>query len=223
VSFTTSSSSSSDVFTAQNAASRDTIALGAGSDTIYESGQASVNGTFSGGTFGSATLNDGALSVTHVSGVTVDTALIGSVTIDGSAAATKFIAAGAGADVFGGGTGASTFIGGGAATTITGGTGSTVFQGGAGHTTITGGSGSNLFQFLTTAQGGVEGGSTIITNFVAKDQLYLEGNSLAQLNAAHDITTKNGNTYISLDGGHTTIELKGYTGSLTNSITTTHK
>jgi Ca2+-binding RTX toxin-like protein len=106
---------------------------------------------------------------------------------------------------------------------MTGGSGSNVFQGGAGHATMTGGKGSNLFQFLSTAQGGVEHGTTIITNFVAKDQLYLEGNTLSQLNAAHDITTKNGNTYISLDHGTTTIELKGFTGLTNSEITTNHK
>ena len=131
--------------------------------------------------------------------------------------------AASGADVFNGGTGSSTFIAGGALATMTGGSGPNVFQGGSGHDTMTGGKGSNLFQFLSTAQGGVEHGTTIISNFVAKDQLYLEGNSLASLNAAHDITISGGNTYIKLDGGTTTIELKGFTGLTNSEITQSHK
>ena len=44
---------------------------------------------------------------------------------------------------------------------------------------------------------------------MASDKLYLEGHSLSYLQSHGDITHSGGNTYISLDGGATKIELTG--------------
>jgi hypothetical protein len=52
--------------------------------------------------------------------------------------------------------------------------------------------------------------------------MYVEGYSLSYLQSHHDISTQGGNTYISIDGGKTSIELKGFTG-LNSSEITTHK
>ena len=68
-----------------------------------------------------------------------------------------------------------------------------------------------------------QGGQHVIQNFVSgQDQLYIEGHSLSWLQSHHDISTSGGNTYISIDGGKTTIELQGVT-SLNPSDVTTHK
>jgi Ca2+-binding RTX toxin-like protein len=178
----------------------DTINVSTGNDTIYELGHATVYGTYSQGTFGSAQINDGSLNVAYSHGTTFDDAVSGSVTLIGSAAPTDF-------------------VGGPGSTYATGGSGSDTFQGGSGHDTFVGGSGQNLFEFVAAAQGGQH----VITNFVSgQDQLYVEGNSLSYLQSQHDVTTSGGNTLISIDGGKTTIELQGVTG-LKGSDIATHK
>ncbi len=174
----------------------DTINLGTGKDTIFEQGHATVYGAFSQGSFGSATIAGGELAVTHSDGVTKEWAVSGQMTLLGSAASTEFV----------GGTGS---------TLMQGGSGSDTFVGGSGQDTMTGVGNNNLFEFLASEQGGQH----VISNFAAGDQLYIEGNSLSYMQAQNDITTSGGNTYISIDGGKTTIELKGFTGLDSSDIT----
>lgn len=182
----------------------DTINLGYGSDTIYEQGHATVYGSNDAGRFGSATINGGELQASYTSGATAggvetEIAVSGKMTLLGSGACTEFV----------GGTGSSVFIGGHASDT---------FVGGSGHDTMIGGTGYNQFEFLSTEAGGQH----VISNFVSGDKLYIEGYSLSYLESHNDIKTHGGNTYISIDGGKTTIELKGFTG-LSSSDVTTHK
>jgi Ca2+-binding RTX toxin-like protein len=187
----------------------DTINLGYGNDTIYVQGSATVNsgsfpaygrGRFSAGPFTAghgthavisgpgATIAGGELEVLHVKGVTQDVAVSGTMTLLGGVSATEF-------------------IGGRGTTVMKGGMGNDTFIGGSGHDTMTGGSGHNLFEFLSSEQGGQH----VITNFVSSDQLNVEGHSLSYLMSHGEVTTSDGNTYISIDGGKTTIELQGVT------------
>jgi RTX calcium-binding nonapeptide repeat (4 copies) len=176
----------------------DTINFGFGSDTIYEQGQATVHGEF-----GTATVVGGELAIVNSGYLTHELmALSGNATLIGGEYTNQFIA----------GTGNVLMEGSGLM-------GPDTFVGGSGNDTMVGGENRNLFEFL----GAAKGGHTVITNFVSgQDQLYLEGHSLSYLTQHHDVTTSGGNTYISLDGGATTIELKGVTG-LSNSDITTHK
>ncbi len=183
----------------------DTINLGLGDDTIYTQGSATVSsanlfqrvragrsgfhrGTGPTGSGVYATVAGGELEVRHVGIVTEEIAVSGSMTLLGGASPVEF-------------------VGGSGSTVMRGGSGSDTFIGGSGSDTMTGGSGSNLFEFLSTEQGGQH----VITNFVAGDQLNVEGHSLSYLMAHGEVTTRDGNTYISIDGGKTTIELKGFT------------
>jgi Ca2+-binding RTX toxin-like protein len=186
----------------------DTINLGHGSDTISEAGQATVYGQF-----GSATIEGGRFEFVrgpegphagsagdpnHV--LYQEIALSGSATLVGGDHSVQFV----------GGTGS---------VVMRGGTGNDTFVGGSGHTTMTGGTGHNLFDFSTLTKSGTD----IITNFVAgNDKLYLEGQTLSYLQSHGDVSVNNGNTYISLDSGHVTVELKGFT-HLTSQDITTHK
>jgi Ca2+-binding RTX toxin-like protein len=186
----------------------DTINLGHGSDSISEAGQATVHGAF-----GSATIEGGRFEFlqgpegphagsagdpSHI--LYQEVALSGSATLVGGDHSVQFV----------GGTGS---------VIMRGGTGNDTFVGGSGHDTMTGGTGHNLFEFSNLTKGG----NAVITNFVAgHDKLYLEGQSLSYLQSHGDITVSHGNTYISLDGGHVTVELKGFT-NLTSQDITTHK
>jgi Ca2+-binding RTX toxin-like protein len=164
---------------------------------VYDAGNATIQGAF-----GGASISGGAVTFTNAGYAThtMGTALSGNVTLIGG----EYL---------------NQFVGGAGNTLMVGGLGPDTFVGGSGHDTMTGGTSSNLFEFLSTASGGQH----VITNFVAgSDQLYLEGQSLAYLQSHSDITTSGGNTYISLDGGATSIELKGFTG-LSSSDVTTHK
>ena len=176
----------------------DTISLGGGNDTINVQGMATVSGAW--GQYGSATISGGELDV-KVSGSSVEAiAVSGHATLQGGIVPTTFAA----------GSGFSTLIGGSANDT---------FIGGSGSATMSGGSGSNLFEFDSSSTGG----STVIKNFVSgSDSLYLDGHSLSYLQSKGDITSHGGNTFISLNGGQTSIELKGFTG-LSGSDITTHK
>jgi Ca2+-binding RTX toxin-like protein len=168
-----------------NASAHDTINLGSGSDTIYTRGEATVHGTFGGATFGNAIVSFVNIGSTHI-----EHAISGYVTLMGGAHSNEFLGGDGGHTVMIGGAGNDTFVG------------------GAGHDTMTGGAGKNLFEFISAAAGGQH----VITNFVSgQDQLYLEGYSLSYLQSHHDITVSGGNTYISLDGGKTTVELQGIT------------
>lgn len=211
------------------AGGHDTINLGHGHDTITEAGHATVYGSFGSATIQGGTVEflqhgashdgydakhdhdrhdrDGRDSDRHDhldhgsnhSFYEVD-ALSGNATLVGGEHCTEFVG-GTGSVIMQGGTGNDTFIG------------------GSGHTTMTGGSAHNLFEFTSSGKGGTD----VITNFVSgHDKLYLEGQSLSYLQSHGDVTVSNGNTYISLDGGKTVVELKGFT-NLTDHDVTTHK
>jgi len=179
----------------------DTINLGTGRDSITEAGTATVQGSW-----GSATIEGGKFQFLGPGA-------------SGTNPYTEFAVSGK-ATLVGGST-ATQFVGGSGLTSMQGGSGNDTFVGGSGYTTMTGGSGTNLFAMVGH---GAVGGTDVITNFVSgSDQLYLEGNSYTQLMNQHDITTSNGNTFIHLDGGQTTVELKGFTGLTSGNVTTTHK
>jgi hypothetical protein len=66
----------------------------------------------------------------------------------------------------------------------------------------------NLFEFVTSAGGGQH----VINNFVAGDQLYVEGLTFSQLTTGgNSIAITGGNTVITL-ADHTTITLHNFTG-----------
>jgi Ca2+-binding RTX toxin-like protein len=187
-----------------SARGNDTINLGTGSDSITEAGNASVYGAFG----ESATISGGKFQFftsTQAGGSGSQTvydqyAINGKATLVGGSHATNFIA-GSGSVVMQGGSGNDTFTG------------------GSGHATMTGGSGQNLFAF--SAHSGA-GGTDVITNFVSgQDHLYLAGDTYSYLSSHGDITVSHGNTYIQLDGGQTTVELKGFTGLASGDVTTT--
>jgi Ca2+-binding RTX toxin-like protein len=78
--------------------------------------------------------------------------------------------------------------------------------------------GKSVFEFIGSGPA-----SQVITNFVAgHDKLYIEGYSLSYLQQHADISSHSGNTYISLSGGKTTIELQGV-DHLKPTDFTTHK
>jgi Ca2+-binding RTX toxin-like protein len=175
----------------------DTITLGSGNDTIFEQGHATVTGAF-----GSATIAGGKFEFGQWHGVTEEIAHGGKATLVGGGGPTEF-------------------VGGRGSVSMVGGSGADTFVGGTGHDTMTGvgGSSGNMFEFLETQRGGHH----VITNFTSgQDQLYLEGHSLAYLAKYNDVSSHDGNTYITLDGGKTTIELQGVAG-LKDSDITTHK
>jgi len=178
----------------------DTINLGTGRDSITEAGTATVHGAF-----GNATIEGGKFQF-FGKGTTAnpfqELAVNGKATLVGGSQSNQFIG-GSGSVVMQGGMGNDTFIG------------------GSGHATMTGGSGQNLF--VIGCHGGI-GGTDVITNFVSgNDQVYLESHSYDWLMSHGDITVSHGNTYIALDGGQTTVELKGFTGLTSGDVTTTHK
>jgi Ca2+-binding RTX toxin-like protein len=180
------------------AAGRDTIHIGSGTSTIFEQGHATVAGLHHSDAFGSATIFGGELKVTESHSVTQDIAVSGKMTLLGSAAPTEF-------------------VGGKGSTSMVGGNGNDTFIGGTGHETMVGGKGHDLFEFL----GADKGGHALIKDFVSgQDQLYLEGHTLSYLEKHGDISTHGGNTFISLDGGKTTIELQGVTHLKASDITT---
>jgi Ca2+-binding RTX toxin-like protein len=184
------------------AGGHDTINLGHGHDTITEAGSATVYGSF-----GSATIQGGTFEFQRESGehhhghhqhfVNEVVASSGNATLLGGAHCTEFV----------GGTGS---------VVMQGGTGNDTFVGGSGHATMTGGSAHNLFSFTSDGKGGTD----VITNFVSgHDKLYLDGQSLCYLQSHGDVTMSHGNTFIALDGGHTIVELKGFTGLSSHDIT----
>jgi hypothetical protein len=83
--------------------------------------------------------------------------------------------------------------------------GSDTFIGGSGHDTMSSVGSKNIFDFVATAKGGQH----LITNFISGDKLNVEGESLSYLQSHHEVSSHGGNTYITLDGGKTTIELLG--------------
>src|SRR5579862_311360 len=179
----------------------DTINLGTGRDSITEAGTATVHGAF-----GNATIEGGKFQF-FGKGTTANP--FQELAVNGKATLV-------------GGSHSNQFIGGSGSVVMQGGTGNDTFTGGSGFTTMTGGSGQNLFSIGFQHTG--VGGTDVITNFVSgHDQLYLEGHSYSWLTSHGDITVSHGNTFISLDGGQTTVELKGFTGLSSSDVTTTHK
>ncbi len=181
----------------------DSISLGLGNDTIYVQGTATVHGashyrhisdgstnllysTYQNASLGGATIVGGGLIENHSQGITEEFAVSGKATIVGGSAPM----------VLGGGTGSAV---------LQGGSGRDTFIGGSGHDTMTGVGNHNVFEFVASPQGGTH----VITNFVSGDILNVEGHNLAYLLSHGEVTTKNGNTIITVDGGRTTIELKG--------------
>jgi Ca2+-binding RTX toxin-like protein len=201
------------------AGGNDTINLGHGSDTITEAGHATIYGSF-----GSAKIQGATVEFKQHVGSGADhdhkhhhgysqgsgwdngnpyhevDVLSGNATLVGGDHCTIFVGGTGNVDMFGG-------------------KGNDTFIGGSGHTWMTGGSTHNVFAFTHSGIGGQD----VITNFTSgHDKLYLEGHSLCWLESHGDVTTKGGNTWITLDGGKTHIELKGFTG-LTSHDITTHK
>lgn len=215
----------------------DTINLGRGNDTISEAGRATVYGAF-----GSATIQGGKFEFLRVldgshddgsRGGRHDDGARGGLrgegrdgshhdAHDGSHGSHHYVfeeIASSGNATLVGGDHCTQFVAGSGSVVMQGGKGNDTFVGGSGHATMTGGSGHNLFDFACHSNGGQD----IITNFVAgQDKLYLEGKSLCYLQSHGDISVNHGNTYISLDGGKTMVELKGFT-SLNSHDVTTHK
>lgn len=107
------------------------------------------------------------------------------------------------------GPGAAQLAGGSGDVTMIGGAGPTTFIGGSGQDTMVGGGGAELFRFDSNSVGG----DHLIQNFTSgQDHLYVERLSFSDLQSQGAISESGGNTYITLDGGHTTIELQGVTG-----------
>src|SRR5580658_1372030 len=192
----------------RGASGNDTINLGHGHDTITEAGRATVHGFF-----GSVSIQGGTAEFSyrpgsggHGAGLAPHHAFYQADIVSGNATLM-------------GGAHCTEFVGGTGNVVMQGGTGNDTFVGGSGHTSMTGGSGHNLFAFTSHGVGGTD----VITNFVSgQDKLYLEGKSLCYLQSHGDVTTSHGNTFITLDGGKTTVELKGFTGLSSHDITT-HK
>jgi hypothetical protein len=146
----------------------DTINLGAGNDTVFEEGHASVLGSIGSTVAGSIhQILQGAQSATLI----------------GGASATEFIRSSTAAKSLG----FDSAVGSSGADNLAAG-------------------GKSVFDILSNHAGG----SQVITNFVAgHDKLLIEGYSLSYLQKHGEISSHGGNTYISIDGGKTTIELQG--------------
>jgi hypothetical protein len=147
------------------------------------------------GLFGSSSIAGGAVAFVNASSLHEELALSGKETLVGGAISQEFV--------------------GQSANLLQGVLGKDVLAGLAAET-LAGGAGKNFIEIIG-------GGAHVISNFVAgKDQLYVEGHSLSYLQQHHDVIVKGGSTYISLDGGKTTIELHGVTGLKASDIST-HK
>jgi len=227
------------------AGGHDTINLGHGADTITEAGHATVYGAF-----GSATITGGTVEFLHQgkdgkiddgskhhkdhkdhkdkkndNGSSKhndhdDDRVQPHHTQSGTASHPFYEAiVSSGNATLVGGAHCTQFVGGTGNVVMQGGTGNDTFVGGSGHTTMTGGTAHNVFEFTSDGKGGTD----LVTNFVSgHDKLYLEGQSLKYLQSQGDVTVSHGNTYISLDGGKTIVELKGITNLNSNDVTT-HK
>jgi hypothetical protein len=180
----------------------DTINLGSGSDTIVATGQASVASVFNNALLDGQTLvgNTGTTA-----GVTVANARTDVATVIGGALDTAKVTAQNGiTDVSGVFSGVKADV-----KAVAGTAGLDTMSGGAARSTL-----ASLGSDATSQH--------TIGNFVSGAPLVVDGYSLSYLAAHPDVSTQGGNTVISIDGGKTSIELKGFTG-LSGSESTTHK
>ena len=194
----------------------DTINFGSGNDSLTEAGRATVHGAF-----GSATVEGGKFQFLELRGGGADhrDGRDDDGRHGGASHVTYEVLAISGKATLVGGDHSTRFIGGSGSVVMQGGSGNDTFIGGSGHATMTGGTGHNVFDIFCRGAGGTD----VITNFVAgRDQLYLDGKSMGYLQTHADITVSHGNTMIHLDGGQTTVELKGFAG-LTAGDVTVHK
>ena len=169
------------------------ITVGAGQDVLTLNGSGYI---LQNGHNGNDTINlgSGRDSITEAGTATVHGSF-GSATIEGGKF--QFLGSGTNSNPYTelAVNGKATLVGGSQSTQFIGGSGSVVMQGGTGNDTFMGGSG----------------------------QIYLESHSYDWLTSHGDITVSHGNAYIALDGGQTTVELKGFTGLTSSDVTTTHK
>ena len=169
----------------------DTIFLGSGNDTISDGGNATIYA------------GSGSLTLKGSPGDHVVYGGSGNLSLAGGSGNNAFYGA-AGNDTLQGGSGRTTMQGGGGNNTFIAGTGSDTMDGFGGT--------SNVFDF-NSALSAVASGTTThtISSFVeGRDLLKMEG-SYSVADALANATVKNGNTYISLDGGHTKIVLVNFT------------
>lgn len=178
------------------------ITVGGGHDTVNLLGSGTIT-EFGKGGHDTINLGSGNDTIFEAGHATVH-GLFGSATIDGGSIA--FINAGQTHEesVV---SGSATLLGGAFTNEFVGGSGKNLMIGSMGFDTMTGGSGKNIFEFDG-------GGHHVITNFVSgQDKLYVEGHSLAYLESHKDITSTNGITTITLDGGATKIVIHGTVNS----------
>jgi hypothetical protein len=205
------------VIVQSGAAGFDTINIGAGNATVYEQGHATISGAF-----GSATISGGVFEIHQSGGGSTITG--GSSTGSGSTHSTGTGSGSTHSTSTGTGTTHSASTATSAHLTaidnalradlmshasayITGAAGNYTFITGTSQETMSGASGSSLFKVFSEQTGSTH----VIKNFVSgENQLYVEGHTLAYLQQNHDISTHDGNTYISLGGG-TSLELQGVT------------
>jgi hypothetical protein len=169
----------------------DTIHLGR-TTTVHELAHSSVAGS---GAFAQALSGVEPKLKTHSDSLFKTSAVIGRMTVVGGSADTEF-------------------VGGGRALTH----GVDTLAGATGHDTMFGAKGAHVLEFLNTQHGSAH----LTQDFVSgHEHLYLEGHSLASLKSSPDssISSHGGNTYITLDGGKTTIELHGVTHLKPSDIT----
>ena len=112
------------------------------------------------------------------------------------------------------GSGGSTLIGGSGDSPLVGGGKGHVFTGGTGHDTLVAGGTSDVFTFAST----LSGGQHVIDNFASGDKLNLQGYDSAS--ALANAKVIGGSTVITLDHGHTTITLEGFTHLNAEAFTT---
>jgi Ca2+-binding RTX toxin-like protein len=99
------------------------------------------------------------------------------------------------------------FVGGSGKTDMIGGSGSDTYIAGSGNDTMDATGSHNVFKFLST----VPGGTHVIDNFVSTDQLIIQNYGARGGSIATGIVDGQHSTIITLDGGHTKIELVGVT------------
>jgi len=164
----------------------DTVTLGQGRYTITERGTATISTPQ-----GEATISGGKATFSTTRFGTTEHSISGDAVLQAN------------------GPGQTTLIGGTGNVTMLGGSGTTTMIGGTGQDTMVGGSGQDLFRFDIRSIGG----DHVVQDFFSgQDKLFVGRLSFDDLHNAGAITESGGNTYITLDGGATTIEIQGVTG-----------